>query len=96
MQKFSFLLYRFSSGKLFFLLLIIFVAYVTVIMPAASDVPRIVGGGEGVLGLLSYSVEEFYSQVRVMTQAEKDLFIDYRLVNDMGWILVMACFFRLE
>ena len=62
-------------------------------MPGAVDVPRIAGGGDGPLGLFVYSASEFYSQIAMMTTADRQLFVSYRLVNDMGWIATMAVFF---
>jgi len=86
-------LYQIASGRLFFISAALFVFYIAVIMPGAADVPRIVGSGDGVRGLFAYTADDFYTQVAMMTAAERQLFISYRLYNDMGWILAMAAFF---
>ena len=55
--------------------------------------PRISGAGDGLLSLFAYTARDFYTQIAMMTAAERQLFVSYRLFNDMGWIAVMAAFF---
>ena len=86
-------LYQYASGKLLFFSAALFAFYIGVIMPGAADVPRIAGSGDGLLGLFAYSASDFYTQIAMMSNAERQLFVSYRLVNDMGWIAAMAAFF---
>ena len=89
-------LYQLASPRIFLFSAVLFGIYIGIIMPGAVDVPRITGSGEGLLGFIAYSAGEFYTQIGAMSADEQQLFIRYRLYNDMGWIFTMAAFFTVS